>query len=77
MIFLNYLFNYLFWVALGPCCFTRASSSCESGLLSACGSRASHCSDFSCCRAQALGHAGSVVVVCRLSGSKGRGIFLD
>ena len=28
------------------------------GLLSSCGVRASHCSGFSCCRAQALGHAG-------------------
>ena len=28
------------------------------GLLSSCGVRASHCSCFSCCRAQALGHAG-------------------
>ena len=30
----------------------------KQGLLSSCGVRASHCSGFSCCRAQALGHAG-------------------
>ena len=36
-----------------------AFSSCgEQGLLSSCGGRASHCSGFSCCRAQALGHTG-------------------
>ena len=30
----------------------------ERGLLSGCGAQASHCDDFSCCRAWALGHLG-------------------
>ena len=48
---------------LGPRCCRRAFSSCsERGLLSRCGVRAFHCGGFSCCRAQALGGAGSVVV---------------
>ena len=34
-------------------------SSCSNWwLLSSCGAQASHCGDFSCCRAQALGHVG-------------------
>ena len=38
---------------------TWAFSSCgEWGLLSRCGTRASYCSGFSCCRAQAVGHTG-------------------
>ena len=32
-----------------------------------CGARASHCSGFSCCGAQALGVWASVVAACRLS----------
>ena len=36
------------------------------GLLSNCGARASHCSGFSCCRAQALGMEASVVAACGL-----------
>ena len=35
-----------------------SSSYGEQGLLSHCGAEVSHCSAFSCCRAQALGHAG-------------------
>ena len=31
------------------------------GLLSSCSGRASHCSGFSCCRAQALGYGASAV----------------
>ena len=34
------------------------SSYGKQGLLSDCSARASHCGDFSCCRAQALGHSG-------------------
>ena len=41
----------------------RAFSSCsEWGLLSSCGTRASHCGGFSCCGAQAPGVQASVVV---------------
>ena len=47
-------FIYLFLAALGLCCHTWAFSSC--------GARASHCSGFSSCRAQALGAWASVVV---------------
>ena len=51
--------HYLFLIALGLCCCSRTFSSCgEQELLSSCGVQASHCSVFSCCRAQALGHAG-------------------
>ena len=42
---------------LGLCCCAWAFSSCgerEQGLLSNCSTWASHCSGFSCCRAQAL-----------------------
>ena len=45
---------YLFLAALGLCCCAWAFSSC--------GVRASHCSGFSCCGAQALGVRASVVV---------------
>ena len=38
------------------------SSCCGLGLLSSCCSRASHCSGFSCCVAQALGTRASVFV---------------
>ena len=36
----------------------RGLFSSEQGLLSSCGALVSHCSAFSCCRAQALGRAG-------------------
>ena len=39
----------------------------ERGLLSSCGAQALHCGGFSCCRAQALEHSGSVVGAHRLS----------
>ena len=51
--FFSFLFIY-FWLC---CVFTEvwASSSCrEQGLL-CCSTQASHCSGFSCCKAQALG----------------------
>ena len=53
--FFNVLFIYLwlYWVFTA----TQAFSGCgEWGLLFSCGTQVSHCSDFSCCRAQALGH---------------------
>ena len=57
---LKKLFIYIFLAALGlRCCAWAFSSCCEEGLLSGCGVQASHCSDFSCCRAQALGCMGS------------------
>ena len=49
----------LFLVVPGLCCFVGFFSSCgEQGLLSSCSVQASHCSDFSCCGAWALGHVG-------------------
>ena len=61
---LIYLFIFLiFLAALGLRCCARAFSSCsEQGLLFVAASGASHCSGFSCCRAQALGGRASVVV---------------
>ena len=50
---------YLFMTVLGLRCCSGVFSSCgEQGLPSSCGLQASHCSDFSCCKAQALGRAG-------------------
>ena len=50
---------YLFIVATGLLCCTRAfSSHSEQGLLPSCGALASHCCGFSCCRAQAPGCTG-------------------
>ena len=54
---------FLFFAVLGLCCCLRAFSSGHAGgLLSNYGAQASHCAGFSCCPAQALEHAGSVVV---------------
>ena len=46
----------------------------ERGLLSSCGAQALHCGGFSCCRAQALEHSGSVVGARRLSCSSACGV---
>ena len=58
-----FFFNiYLFiFGCAGLCCCTQASSSCsKQKILSSCGAWASHCIDFSCCRAQALGSVGFI-----------------
>ena len=72
-VFFKKLFIYLFLAALGLCCCAQAS----------------HCSGFSCCRAQALGarasgvvahglwSTGSVFVAHGLSCSVAHGIFPD
>ena len=53
-------------------------SSCDKqGPLSTCGAQASDCGGFSCCRAWALGHAGSVAEAFGLSCLVACGIFLD
>ena len=49
----------------------------QAGITLCCGARASGRGGFSCCRAQALGHLGSVAVVHRLSCPVARGIFPD
>ena len=74
------LFIYLFvcfwlWGAFIP--VHRLSPVTVSGVYSSCGVSASHCTGFSCCRAQALELSGSVVVVHGLSCPAARGIFLD
>ena len=59
-------------VVLGLRCCTRAFSSC--GKWGCCGMRASHCSDFSCFRTQALGVWASVVVARGLSSCGSRAL---
>ena len=49
------------------CCVWAFSSCGKRELLLCCGSWASHCGGFSCCRARALGLRASVVVAHRLS----------
>ena len=57
IIFFKFFFLSFFMAVLGLHCCVQAFSSCsESGLLSSCGAWVSHCSGFSCCRAQALGY---------------------
>ena len=48
--------------------FGWAGFSLLCGLFSSCGVRVSPCGGFSCCRAQTLGHMGSVIVAHGLSG---------
>ena len=51
----------------------RHFSSCgEQGLRSGCGAQASHCSDFSCCGAQPLGHVGFSSYCIQLSSCSSR-----
>ena len=67
---------HVFLAALGLHCCTQAfSSSGKWGLLSGV-TQASHCSGFSCWRARALEHVGSVVLDSRLSCSVACGILL-
>ena len=69
---LIYLFR-LHWVFV-----TAHGASCgQQGLLSSSGAQASHSGGLPCCRAQTLGHAGSVAVVHGLSCPKVCGIFPD
>ena len=99
--FLTFFFNkfiYLFLAALGLCCCARAflqlwragaTLHCRAGATLRCGVQASHCSGFSCCRAQSLGarapvvvahglqSAASVIVAHELSCSAACGTFLD
>ena len=74
-----YFFDlFLFLAALGLHCYAWAFSSfSKQRLLSSCSAQASHCNDFSCCRAQALGHASSVVAAYRPSRPTACGILLD
>ena len=77
-LFIYFYYYYYYLAALGLCCCARAFSSCgEWWLLFHCGARASLCSGFSCCRAQALGTRASVVVTHGLNCSVACGIFPD
>ena len=58
-LFILFIYFWLCWVfvaAHGLSLVARAGATLH------CGARASHCSDFSCCRAQALGARASAVV---------------
>ena len=68
-LFLLFYFIYLlFLAALGLCCCMPAFLWLQRvGATLHCGSRASHCGGFSCCRVWALGARASVVVACGLS----------
>ena len=55
-------FMYLFLAVLGFHCYWGFLQLQRVGLLSSCAAWASHCSGFSCCRAQDLGLRCSVVV---------------
>ena len=58
--------NY-FWAVLGLRCCVGFSLLGQAGATLYCGARATHCSVFSGCRAQALESMGSVAVAQRLS----------
>ena len=61
----NFFFNlfnlFYFWLCWVFIAVHGLSLVAVSGGYSSCGVRASHCSGFSCCRAQALGARASVV----------------
>jgi len=74
--FFPFLFSFYYHLLIFGCAGSLllrgfVSSCGEQGLLSSCGTRASYCSGFSCCEAQALGHVslsgggmvGSVVAI--------------
>ena len=54
-IFLFYIYPFLAALGLGFCTWAFSGGG-EQGLCSSCGMRTSHCGDFSCCGARALGH---------------------
>ena len=66
-------FSWLHWVLV----IAAQTFSSEWGLLSCYSAWASHCIGFSCCGAQVLGHAGSVVAAHGLSCPSACGIFPD
>ena len=66
-----FIYFWLCWVSVAA----RGLSLVEaSGATLRCGARASHCSGFSCCRAQALGTQASVVAACGLSSCGSRAV---
>ena len=77
MYFVDPIYNLKFYLFMVPglCHCNGFSLVVANGDYSLVGGEASHCGGFSCCGAQALGHAGSVVV--GLSHSIAYGIFPD
>ena len=73
-----YLCYLLFGCAWSSLLHGLLSGCSEQGLLSSCGVKASYCSGFPCCRAQALGTQASTAVARRLqsmgSGVKAQGL---
>ena len=67
-IHVGHLDFFFFFAVLGLHCCTQAFSGCgERGLLFCCSPWASHCIEFSCCGARALGTWASVVAAQGLS----------
>ena len=54
--FLTFFKNVLIFGCAGSSWLGSFLVAVSGGLLSTCGVRASHCSDFSCCRARGLAH---------------------
>ena len=72
------LLIHLFLAALGLCCCAWVFSSCgEQGQFHSCGSQASQCGGFSCCRGQALGAWAAAAEALRLSCLEACGIFWE
>ena len=65
--FFNYLFIYLFGCVGSSLLRAGFLQLQRAGATLHCGARASHCFDFSCCRAWVLGAWASVAVTHRLS----------
>ena len=72
-----YLASFFLWLCLVFVAACRLSLVATSGATLHCSVQASHCSGFSCGKAKALEHVGSVVVAHRFSWPKVCGIFLD
>ena len=70
-------YSFIFGCAGSPLLCTAFSSCGEWGLLSSCGTRASHCGGFSCHGAWVLGAPALAVGVHRLSSPMTSGIFRD
>ena len=68
-----YYYLFIFFVSLSLLLVRLFSSCNDRGLLSSC-ARASHCSGFSCCRAQAPGVGASVVAAHVLSSRSPRAL---
>ena len=71
----THCFIYLFMAkTVLHCCMQTVSSCRDQGLPSSCSAQGSHCSGFSCCRAQVLGMWASVLVAQRLRSCSSRAL---